>query len=264
LFGGEYLDTYAVELQDVDFSYRSRQGVVDVLRQFRLHVKPGEFVALIGPSGCGKSTIFKLVAGLAEPTRGLVRVGGESVRGARGQVAFMPQRDLLLPWRTVLDNAILFLEIQGIARREARERAREMLRVCGLSGFEAAYPAQLSGGMRQRVAFMRTALSGKPVLLLDEPFGALDALTRLEMQQWLLAVWGQLGTTILFITHDVDEAILLADRVVLLGPRGTFTQAEWPVDLARPRSRRSLQASRFLELKVALLDRLLGEQEGAS
>ncbi|HYG58494.1 MAG TPA: ATP-binding cassette domain-containing protein, partial [Symbiobacteriaceae bacterium] len=170
---------YAVELEQVSFSFAGPQGKVAVLADFTLRVLPGEFVSLVGPSGCGKSTVFRLVAGLLRPDAGQVRVDGTPVSGARGQVALMPQQDLLLPWRTVLENAVLFLEVQGVPRREAQGRAREAARLFGLSGFEQAYPAQLSGGMRQRVSFMRTALAGKPVMLLDEPFGALDALTRM-------------------------------------------------------------------------------------
>lgn len=253
----------AVELRNVSFMYSGRQGGVHLLRDFSLQVRPGEFVSLVGPSGCGKSTVFKLVAGLLEPTAGEIRLGGQPAADRRGRVALMPQRDLLLPWRTVMENAVLFLELRGVDRREARVRAGELLEVFGLTGFESALPAQLSGGMRQRVAFLRTAVAGGEVMLLDEPFGALDALTRMEMHEWLMRVWERLGTTVLFITHDVEEALLLSDRVVIMGPRGSFFAAEAAVELARPRSRRLLSDPGFAERKAQLMDVLLRGMEVA-
>lgn len=255
------LNQPAVALHQVDFTFAGQQGDVHVLKDFSLQVRPGEFLSLIGPSGCGKSTVFRLVAGLLRPTRGAVTVSGQPVTGPKGHVALMPQRDLLLPWRTVLENALLFLEVQGVPRKEAETKARAMLELFGLNGFEHAYPSQLSGGMRQRVAFMRTALSGKQVLLLDEPFGALDALTRMEMHEWLLQVWEQLGTTILFITHDVEEAVLLSDRVVVMGRRGSFYSEERVIDLPRPRERRLLSDRQFVDHKARLLDLLFREKE---
>jgi len=261
-FGGDKVAEVAVNLSHVAFTYMTRKQSVQVLQSFSLSVGPGEFVSLVGPSGCGKSTVFKLVAGLIRPASGVVQVGGKAVTGPRGHVSLMPQRDLLLPWRNVIDNATLLLEIQGISRTEALCRAKEMLQIFGLAGFENAYPAQLSGGMRQRVAFMRTALSGKQVLLLDEPFGALDALTRMEMHQWLLGVWERLQTTVLFITHDVEEAVLLSDRVVVMGPRGSGFAAERRIDLARPRGRRLLSDPAFVQHKAGLLDLLFADREG--
>lgn len=254
---------FAVEMDHVSFQYVTRQGTTRVLTDFHLSVRPGEFVSLVGPSGCGKSTVFRLVAGLLRPSVGEVRVGGQVVTGRKGHVALMPQQDLLLPWRTVLENAVLFLEIQGLPRREAMDRAREMARLMGLAGFEHAYPVQLSGGMKQRVAFMRTALSGKQVLLLDEPFGALDALTRMEMHQWLLQVWEQLGNTVLFITHDVEEAVLLSDRVMVMGPRGSGFATERTIQLPRPRDRHLVSAPEFVRHKAELLELLFQRKEAA-
>lgn len=251
----------AVEMNHVSFQYVSPQGTTPVLADFNLAVRPGEFVSLVGPSGCGKSTVFRLVAGLLQPSAGEVRVGGKLVTGRKGHVALMPQQDLLLPWRTVLENAVLFLEVQGVPKREAMERARSMAGLLGLAGFENAYPVQLSGGMRQRVAFLRTALSGKQVLLLDEPFGALDALTRMEMQQWLLEVWEQLGNTVLFITHDVEEAVLLSDRVVVMGPRGSGFAMERTIPLPRPRDQHLVSDPTFVRYKAELLELLFQRRE---
>jgi NitT/TauT family transport system ATP-binding protein len=211
-----------VELDAVDKAF----GAVEALRGVSLRVAPGEIVALVGPSGCGKSTLLELVCGLATPDAGTVRAGA---------AALMPQRDALLPWLSALDNAALALRVAGVAKRAARARAHEHFAAFGLEGFEQARPAALSGGMRQRVAFLRTLLAGRPVLCLDEPFGALDALTRLQMQRWLAEALEREPRTVLLVTHDVEEAALLADRVVLLSPRpGTITET---LDVALPRPR---------------------------
>ncbi|HWI52874.1 MAG TPA: ABC transporter ATP-binding protein [Symbiobacteriaceae bacterium] len=214
-----------LDVRGVSFNY----GPVPVLRDFSLHVARGEFVSLVGASGSGKSTLFKLITGLLTPGAGEIRVAGAPP--APGRVGYMPQRDCLMDWRTALDNAAAGLEVQGVDRRTAREKARALWPEFGLAGAEERYPHQLSGGMRQRVAFLRTVLGGHDVLLLDEPFGALDAVTRAQMQQWLLALWQRLGATLLFITHDAEEAALLSDRVYVLQGRGV----EVPVDLPRPR-----------------------------
>jgi len=204
-----------------------------------LQIAKSEFVTLVGPSGCGKSTLFNMIAGLLPPdSDGSLLFGGAPQRDGQllGKVSFMPQRDLLFPWRTVLDNAILALEVEGVPRKEARDRARAMLPEFGLTGFADHYPHQLSGGMRQRVALMRTFLFERDLLLLDEPFGALDALTRAELQRWLQSVWAQFRWTVLLVTHDVREAVSLADRVYVLSPRPGHVVAEGEIPLARPRS----------------------------
>jgi NitT/TauT family transport system ATP-binding protein len=185
-----------------------------------LEVRPGEVVAVVGPSGSGKSTLLEVVAGLAEPTAGSVAVGGAQSPAARvARCAYMPQRDLLLPWRTALDNAALALECRGVRRRAARERARALFERFGLAGFERARPRELSQGMRQRVAFLRTLLADRPVLALDEPFAALDAITRASLQTWLAGALEEQARTVLLVTHDVEEALFLADRVAVLSPR---------------------------------------------
>jgi NitT/TauT family transport system ATP-binding protein len=193
-----------------------------------LDVARGEIVAVVGPSGCGKSTLLDLVCGLLEPDSGTV---------AAEPATLMPQRDALLPWLSAEDNAGLALRVAGSTREQARAAARPHFADFGLDGFERARPAELSGGMRQRVAFLRTLLAGTPVLCLDEPFGALDALTRVQMQEWLAAALQREPRTVLLVTHDVEEAIVLADRVVLLSPRPGRVVETIPVDLPRPRRR---------------------------
>jgi ABC-type nitrate/sulfonate/bicarbonate transport system ATPase subunit len=230
---------------------------VTALARFDAAVRPGEFVTVVGPSGCGKSTLFNIVAGLEEPDAGgALRFEGRSCHAADllGRVSFMPQRDLLLPWRNVIDNAVLALEVEGVARRDARAKALRMLPEFGLAGFESQYPHQLSGGMRQRVALMRTFLFERDLMLLDEPFGALDALTRAMMQRWLLDVWQKYRRTILFITHDVDEAIFLGDRVLVMTARPGSVKLEQTVDLSRPRRPELVTAPEFIRLKRILLD----------
>jgi ABC-type nitrate/sulfonate/bicarbonate transport system ATPase subunit len=213
-------------------------------------VEAGEFAVLIGPSGSGKSTICNLITGLIRPDEGHILLNGCLIDGQPGQVSYMPQRDLLLPWRTVLGNVILGPEIVGEPRDAARQRARDLLPLFGLEAFTEAYPAALSGGMRQRAALLRTFLMGRDVMLLDEPFGALDALTRREMQGWLLDVWTRFRPTILFITHDVREAVILADRVIVLTPRPGRVRLQLPIGLPRPRNDAS---ETFIGLQASLL-----------
>ena len=205
-----------------------RYGDVEALRDLSLRVEPGEVVAVVGPSGCGKTTLLELVCGLLAPTDGAVRAD---------PAVLMPQRDLLLPWLTALDNAALPLRLLGRSRDEARAAARPLLDELGLAGFERARPHELSGGMRQRVAFLRTLLAGKPVLCLDEPFASLDAITRAEMQGWLAAALAREPRTVLLVTHDVEEALVLGDRVVVLSRRPGTVVDELAVDRPRPRGR---------------------------
>ncbi|MFN3975181.1 MAG: ABC transporter ATP-binding protein [Dehalococcoidia bacterium] len=231
--------------------------MVPVLESVSLGVAPGEFVAILGPSGCGKSTLLNLIAGLEEPSGGTVSINGVIHRRRAGLCAYMHQKDLLLPWRSVLDNAILPLEVQGVPRREARQRALALMEAFGLKGFENAYPFTLSGGMRQRAAFLRTVLSGKSIVLLDEPFGALDALTRAGLQEWLASLWESLHLTVLLVTHDVEEALFLADRVVVLSPRPARVQGVVAVELPRPRLRGVVTSPPFVHLKEQVLRLLL-------
>jgi ABC-type nitrate/sulfonate/bicarbonate transport system ATPase subunit len=232
-------------------------GSVQAVRDLSLSVEPGEFVTVVGPSGCGKSTLFNMVAGLDEPDPGgILRFKGRGCHASEllGRVSFMPQRDLLLPWRNVVDNAILANEIEGANRAEARAKALRMLPEFGLTGFEKQYPHQLSGGMRQRVALMRTFMFERELMLLDEPFGALDALTRTLMQRWLLDVWQRHRRTILFITHDVDEAIFLGDRVLVMSARPGHVKHARRVDLPRPRAAELVTSPEFIALKREILE----------
>ncbi|MFD6277525.1 ABC transporter ATP-binding protein [Streptomyces sp. NPDC060209] len=217
--------TPAVGLTDVSVRFRGRDRDVTAVHGVSLDVKPGEFVAIVGPSGCGKSTLLKLVAGLLSPSAGDVRVGGEQVKGPRHDIGYVFQRAALLEWRSARRNILLQAEIRKMAAAEARERADALIRMTGLSGFEDAYPHELSGGMQQRVALCRALLHEPPVLLMDEPFGALDALTREQMNMELNRIWRETGTTVLLVTHSISEAVYLADRVVVMSPRpGTITE----------------------------------------
>jgi ABC-type nitrate/sulfonate/bicarbonate transport system ATPase subunit len=201
---------------------------VQALADVSLHAAPGELVAVVGPSGCGKSTLLELICGLQGPDTGRVECD---------PAVLMPQRDLLLAWLNAVDNAALALRIAGVGRREARRQASELFAELGLDGFEQARPHELSGGMRQRVAFVRTLLSGKPVLCLDEPFGALDAITRTEMQEWLTGALAREPRTVVLVTHDVEEAVLLADRVLVLSARPGRVVAELTLTATHPRGR---------------------------
>ncbi|HWK79778.1 MAG TPA: ABC transporter ATP-binding protein [Thermomicrobiales bacterium] len=249
---------FALQLRHIDSTYTERGASVQALEDISFEIADGEFVALIGPSGSGKSTLLDIVAGLFAQTAGEVALGGAVLptRERLGTSAYMRQRDLLLPWRTALDNAALALEVHGHRRDEARRLALERFPEFGLAGFDRAYPAQLSGGMRQRVAFLRTVLTERPLLLLDEPFGALDALNRVALQSWLLDLWERERQAVLLVTHDVDEAIFLADRVIVLTPRpGRIAHIE-PIALPRPRHREILTSAPFLAHRAALLDAL--------
>jgi ABC-type nitrate/sulfonate/bicarbonate transport system ATPase subunit len=242
--------TEPLSLENVTRRYRGLTAVAGV----QLALRSGEVLAVIGPSGCGKSTLLELVAGLQEPDEGVVAVlGATAAAERRASCAYMPQRDLLLPWRDALDNAALALECQGVRRGEARRRAAPLFERFGLAEFEHVPPAELSGGMRQRVAFLRTLLPGRPLLLLDEPFGALDSITRAAMQEWLAEALAQEPRTVLLVTHDVEEAIFLADRVAVLSPRPGRVVAQLDVQLARPRSTTD---PAFVELKRETLEAL--------
>ncbi len=251
-----------LEVRHVSKTFRDDGRAVQALADVSLRARPGEFITIIGPSGSGKSTLFNLITGLTRPDSGEIIIDGEPVADRTGLVGYMPQRDLLLPWRTVLNNVILGPELDGRPRREARARARELMPLFGLDGFENAYPDTLSGGMRQRAALLRTFLTDREVLLLDEPFGALDALTRRELQRWLLGVWHRFRKTILFITHDVEEAVFLADRVLVFSARPGRIVKELHVDLPRPRQSISLLSADLRRLEAELIEALEATEAG--
>ena len=253
-----------LELVNVWKRFGDAQAQTVAVSGVNLRIAKSEFVTLVGPSGCGKSTLFNMIAGLLPPDDdGSLLFGGAPQRDGQllGKVSFMPQRDLLFPWRTVLDNAILALEVEGVPRKEARERARAMLPEFGLAGFADHHPHQLSGGMRQRVALMRTFLFERDLMLLDEPFGALDALTRTRMQHWLLELWARHRRTVLFITHDIDEAILLGDRVLVMTARPGTIKSETVIDLPRPRDPSVVLTPEFIGLKQRLLAEIEEESQ---
>lgn len=224
-----------IELRHVSKTFVGNGRTVPAIRDISLQVMPGEFVTIIGASGSGKSTLLNLCVGLLEPDEGSIIIDGDKTENRLGMLGYMPQRDLLLPWRSVLDNVLLPQDIQRVPRKESRREALEMFERFGLESFEDDYPSSLSGGMRQRAALLRTWLTHRDTLLLDEPFGALDALTRKELQDWLLKVWQEFGRTVLFITHDVEEAVYLADRAIVLSARPGTVKRELAVDLPRPR-----------------------------
>jgi ABC-type nitrate/sulfonate/bicarbonate transport system ATPase subunit len=225
--GGQH-DTGGVRVERVSRTFASRKGTVQALAEVSLRAAPGEIVTVVGPSGCGKTTLLELICGLQAPDAGTV---------LSAPAALMPQRDLLLPWLSAVDNAALALRARGLSRDDARAAAAPWLERFGLTGFERARPAELSGGMRQRVSFLRSLLAGKPVLALDEPFAALDAITRAEMQGWLAQVLATEPRTVVLVTHDVEEAVVLGDRVAVMSPRPGRVVREVTVALARPRRR---------------------------
>jgi ABC-type nitrate/sulfonate/bicarbonate transport system ATPase subunit len=250
-------------VDNVSMAFKTPNGVFEALAPVSLSIPQGRFVSLIGPSGCGKSTIFNVIAGLLEPTGGRVLIDGTDATGTIGRVGYMLQKDLLLPWRTVLDNVILGMEIQGVPTREARGRALPLLQRYGLAGFEHLYPNALSGGMRQRAALLRTLLFDTDVILLDEPFGALDAQTKLHMQEWLMRLWSDFGKTVLFVTHDVEEAIYLSDELHVMATRPGRVVETIQITLPRPRLRNSALSPEFIAIKERCLE-LLNVNRAAS
>lgn len=242
-----------LQVEGLSLTYPWEGRPLEVLSGIGLALDKGEIAAIVGPSGSGKSSFFNALTGLLPYQSGRIRLNGADLPHLRGHAAYMQQKDLLLPWRTTLDNAILGLEIQGMPRPAARDRARRLFQEFGLAGFENTYPDELSGGMRQRAALMRTILCHRDILLLDEPFGALDAITRRSMQTWLLSVWDRIRASVILITHDVEEALLLADRVYVWSAPPATVRAVLEVPMARPR--RAADPD-LVALKERLLDLL--------
>ena len=247
-----------LQFNDVTFSYPGKN--LPLMQDLSFQIKKGEFVCLVGHSGCGKSTIFRLVNQLLTPNQGEILVNGKNIAGQKNYCGYMPQSDLLFPWRSVKENVMLPLEIQGnLSAKERNEKAEEALQMVGLSEWADKSPAELSGGMRQRAAFARTVMTGSDLLLLDEPFSALDMLTKGAVHSWYLDVMERIRLSTLFITHDIDEAILLSDRIYLLtGKPGRIT-GELVIKEPRPRRKDFNLTEEFLGYKREILRRLGGE-----
>ncbi|HTC99677.1 MAG TPA: ABC transporter ATP-binding protein [Bradyrhizobium sp.] len=242
-----------IEVEDFALSYETIEGSVEAVSNTRIHVKPGEFVSIVGPSGCGKSTLLNAVAGFLKPTSGTVTVDGEAVNGPSAERGMVFQQYSLFPWKTVRENVEFGLKMRGMPRAQRERAARTLLGLAGLEAFEKHYPERLSGGMKQRVGIVRALATGPKVLLLDEPFGALDAQTRVIMQQILTNLWQRLKISVLFVTHDIDEAIFLSDRVYCMTARPGSIKAEIPIPLERPRQQSMMMSSEFLALKRGLM-----------
>lgn len=250
----------ALDVSGVSKSFRQKGQSLKVLDNVSLTVGRQEFVSIIGPSGCGKSTLLQIIGGLIRPDSGSISMSGKPVTGEKGSVSYMPQQPALLPWRSVEDNVILARELKGAARGEAREEARRWLAKAGLGGFETAYPHTLSGGMQQRAAFFRALLAPQELMLLDEPFSALDALTRSDMQRWLLELWEENRRSVLFITHSIEEALLLSSRIyVFSGRPGTILHTV-EVPFPRPRRDEITEHPEFLRLKRQMSEWMREEQ----
>lgn len=217
-----------------------------VLENVSFSIRDGEFVSLLGPSGSGKSTIFHLIGGLYTPDSGSITLNEEDITGKRGKISYIPQAPSLFPWRNVLDNVLLAQELK---EKPNKEKAMEMLKKVGLSDYITSYPRELSGGMKQRVAFVRSILSPQQAILLDEPFSALDEFTRIEMQKWLLSIWEETKPTVLFVTHDIEEAIFLSDRILILGNRPANVVKEISIQFSRPRAEDIRLSEEFLHIK---------------
>ncbi|BCD09734.1 ABC transporter ATP-binding protein [Bacillus cereus] len=237
-----------LQFHNVSFHYDEKP----IINELNASIQDKEFVSIIGPSGCGKSTLFRLITGLEEASTGQI----ELTETKSHPVGYMPQNDMLLPWRTIIENAALPLECQGVQKKEAQIKAKELLQKFGLQGYETKYPKDLSGGMRQRVSFIRTLLTGGEILLLDEPFSALDALTKASLQEWLFEQWKEWEKTILFITHDVEEALFLSNRIFVVENQPITTLTERIVPLDRNRTRKDLYKPEVLALKDELLSML--------
>jgi NitT/TauT family transport system ATP-binding protein len=242
-----------IEVRNFALSYETLDGSVDAVTNTDIHVNPGEFVSIVGPSGCGKSTLLNAVAGFLKPTAGTVTVDGEKVNGPSAERGMVFQQYSLFPWKTVRENVEFGLKMHGMDRAQRERAARTLLGLAGLEAFEKHYPERLSGGMKQRVGIVRALATGPKVLLLDEPFGALDAQTRVIMQQILTNMWQRLKISVLFVTHDIDEAIFLSDRVYCMTARPGSIKAEIPIPLERPRQQSMMMSSEFLALRRGLM-----------
>ena len=247
-----------IEVANVSKSFRQRLGmpVFEALRSVDLAIEPGQFVSFVGPSGCGKSTLLKLIGGLMEPTTGQIKVAGCDMKGPRRDIAMMFQTSVLFPWRTVLENILLPIEIFGLDRQSAIKKGKEILRLVGLEGREGAYPRELSGGMQQRAALSRVLMTDPQIILMDEPFGALDEFTRERMNLELLRIWEERAQTIVFVTHSIIEAVFLSDRIVVMGTGPGRVLSIIDVALPRPRSIELMKSPDFARIAFSVRESL--------
>ncbi|MCA0921921.1 ABC transporter ATP-binding protein [Pseudooceanicola nanhaiensis] len=243
----EPLGTPLVVAKDLDVTFHTKKGRIEAVKGLSLNVGDGEFVSILGPSGCGKSTLLRVAAGLLKPSGGALSVGGETVAGPRSDVGVVFQKPALLPWKTVLDNVTLPVRSQGLNRKAGAERARRLLDMVGLAHFAESYPSELSGGMQQRVGIVRGLVNDPKVLLMDEPFSALDAMTRETMMDDLQRIWNETRKTVMFITHSIPEAVYLSDRVIVLSPRPARLVEDLTIDLPRPRTMDTMSDARFTD-----------------
>lgn len=246
-------------------SYKSREklrvenikknfGNINVLDDLCLTVNENEFVSILGPSGSGKSTIFNIISGLLNPDEGKIIIDGKDYTGKTGRVSYMYQRDLLLPWKRIIDNTAMPLVLRGENKKQAREKVKGHFKTFGLEGFEFKYPSQLSGGMKQRAALLRTYMFSQDIMLLDEPFGALDAITRTKMHYWLIDVMKNINASVIFVTHDIEEAIFLSDRIYVLSDKPAVIKEEIIVDLPKERNKEIVTSQKFNNIKKFILD----------
>lgn len=233
-----------ISLKEINKSFDNEK----ILENISLKVNKREFVSILGPSGCGKSTLFNIITGLVSPDEGVFHIEGD--------IGYMQQKDLLLPWKTVIENVVLPLDIKGLNKKDSREKASRYVEIMGLLGFENKFPHQLSGGMKQRASFLRTFLSSEEIMLLDEPFGALDSITKGKMQKWLLEMKSKLNNTILFITHDIEEAVLLSDRIYVLTSRPGEIRKELIIDFLKENKRDRLFSEKLLNIKESIIELL--------
>lgn len=241
-----------VEIRNITKSF----GQLHTLDNISLTLKENQFVTILGPSGSGKSTLFNIIAGLWMPDNGQILIEGQSYMGKTGRVSYMHQKDLLLPWKDVLENVCVPLILKGSTKKDAEKKAIKYFPLFGLEGFEKNYPNQLSGGMRQRASLLRAYLFSNDIMLLDEPFGGLDAITKRRMQHWLLEVFKNLNASIFFITHDIDEAIFLSDKIYIFSERPASIKAVFKVDIKRPRNNDTFTSKEFNEMKKEILNLL--------
>ncbi len=239
---------------NVNFKYENDSNLL--VENLNFHVDKGDFISIIGPSGCGKSSIFRLISGLEHTSSGNIFINENNINNLKGYIGYMPQRDLLIPWRNILENASLPLEVRGENSKQAKKEAEEFLETFGLGSYKYKYPKDLSGGMKQRVSFIRTLLTGSEIMLLDEPFSALDAITKISMQEWLLTQWSTFKKTILFITHDVEEALFLSSKVFVISEKPITKLKKVIVPFGYPRDRHMLSKPEILNIKEELVNEL--------